>query len=198
MQDNTASHQVVTLMTDPALQINEPHSDESLVSLARDGDLEAFGLLIRRHQSFVFGVALRVVKNRTTAEDVAQDTFLRAFKSLDGFRGDSQVRSWLYRIANNLALNHVTRNRENPTETLPERATGSSTAKAAEQSDLKQALEAAISDLPDELKHPLVLREYEHQSYENIAEQLDLPLNTVRTRIFRAKRALQSSMEEWR
>lgn len=185
-------------MTDYAVDISEPHSDEELVALARTGDLDAFGLLVRRHQSFVFGVVLRVVKNRATAEDIAQDTFLRAFKSLEGFRGESQVRSWLYRIANNLALNHVTRSREKPTETVPERSTERSTAKTAEQRDLKKALEAAIDELPDDLKQPLVLREYEHLSYEQIADKLDMPLNTVRTRLFRAKRALQASMEEWR
>ncbi|NNC44012.1 MAG: sigma-70 family RNA polymerase sigma factor [Acidimicrobiia bacterium] len=173
-------------------------SDQELVAMAQEGDLEAFGVLVRRHQGFVFGVILRVVKNRSTAEDLAQDTFLRAFKNLNGFRGDAQVRSWLYRIGNNLAINHVTRNRENPTEVVPERSTGRSTARSAEQRDLKEAMEAAIAELPEDLRRPLVMREYEHCSYEHIAYELDVPLNTIRTRIFRAKRALQGSLEEWR
>ena len=180
------------------VDLTEPHSDQELVDLAREGDLDAFGILIKRHQGFVFGVVMRVVKNPTTAEDIAQDTFIRAFKSLDGFRGDAAVRSWLYRIANNLALNHVTRSREKPTDSIPEKSSGTSTARRAEQRELQAAMATAIDSLPEDLRGPLVMREYDHKSYEEIAAELDLPLNTVRTRIFRARRALQTSMEEWR
>lgn len=185
-------------MAEPDTNSAVVDSDQELVALAQEGDLEAFGVLVRRHQGFVFGVILRVVKNRATAEDLAQDTFMRAFKSIHGFRGDAQVRSWLYRIGNNLAINHVTRSREHPTDVVPEKSTDRSTARSAEQRDLKVALEAAISELPEDLRRPLIMREYEDCSYEKIAYELDVPLNTIRTRIFRAKRALQGSMEEWR
>jgi RNA polymerase sigma-70 factor (ECF subfamily) len=109
------------------------------------------------------------------------------------------VRSWLYRIAHNLALNAVTRRREYPTETMPETlaATESGPERSAEVSDLARAMGEAIDLLPDDLKQPLVLRELQHLSYEDIAGELDLPLNTVRTRIFRARRALQIHMKDW-
>lgn len=175
------------------------HDDYELVAAAAAGELEAFGELIRRHQDFVYGAVLRVVKNPTIAEDISQDCFLRAYRALPDFRGDSQVRSWLYRIAHNLALNAVTRRREYPTETMPETLASieSGPERSAEMTELAQALGEAIEALPDDLRQPLVLREVKHLSYEEVAGELELPLNTVRTRIFRARRALQAHMRDW-
>ena len=141
---------------------------------------------------------MRVVRNRTMAEDVAQETFLRAHRALDTFRGDAQVRSWLYRIATNLAKNAVTRRKEYPTERLPETAAASGPAAIAEGAEMKRHLREAIAELPEGLRTPLVLREYHEMSYAEIATKTGLPLNTVRTRILRARRALRQSMEEWR
>jgi len=173
--------------------------DYELVTAVQAGDLEAFGELVRRHQDFVYGAVLRVVRNPTVAEDISQDCFLRAYRALPDFRGDSQVRSWLYRIAHNLAVNAVTRRREYATETMPETvaASGAGPEHSAEVSEMAAAMGDAIEALPEDLKAPLVLRELEHKSYEEIATELQLPLNTVRTRIFRARRALQSQMREW-
>lgn len=160
-------------------------------------DLEAFGELIRRHQDFVYGAALRVVRNPVLAQDVAQDAFVRAYKALPDFRGEAAVRSWLYRIATNLALNAVQRPREYPAETLPEIASSSGPEMEAVLADMAAHLRAAIAELPDDLRDPLVMREYGYLSYREISEELDLPLNTVRTRILRARRSLRSAMEEW-
>lgn len=175
------------------------YDDFELVAAATAGELEAFGELIRRHQDFVYGSVLRVVKNPTLAEDVSQDCFLRAYRALPDFRGDSQVRSWLYRIAHNLAVNAVTRRREYPTDTMPETLVSSASgpARSAEINELATAIGKAIETLPEDLKQPLVLRELQHMTYEDIAAELDLPLNTVRTRIFRARRALQTHMKDW-
>ncbi len=175
----------------------EAMSDLELARAAPD-DLDAFAELIRRHQDFVYGAVLRVVKNPTQAEDIAQEAFLRAYRGLEGFRGDAQVRSWLYRIATNLAMNAVTRKREFPTETLPEQVSANVPARALEHSELRAHLRAAIAELPDDLRVPLVLREYDELSYQEIADTTGLPLNTVRTRILRARRALADKMEAWR
>ena len=173
--------------------------DFELAAAAAAGQLEAFGELVRRHQDFVYGAVLRVVRNPTLAEDISQDCFLRAYRALPDFRGDSQVRSWLYRIAHNLAINAVTRRREYSTEVMPEMiaATAAGPERSAERSELAHAMGNAIESLPDDLKAPLVLRELQHMSYEDIAGELELPLNTVRTRIFRARRALQIHMKDW-
>jgi len=132
------------------------------------------------------------------AEDIAQDTFIRAFRGLGDFRGDSQVRSWLYRIATNLSLNAVTRRKEYPSDTMPELRAPDSPSRQAESSELRDHLAEAIEQLPDKLRRPLVLREIEHRSYEEIAQELDIPLNTVRTRILRARKSLRSELEDWR
>ncbi len=165
---------------------------------AVESDLEAFGELIRRHQDFVYGAALRVVRNPVLAQDVAQDAFIRAYRALPDFRGQAAVRSWLYRIATNLALNAVQRRREYPAESLPEGEVAGGPEREAVRGDMADHLRAAIEELPEDLRHPLVLREYGYHSYQEIADELDLPLNTVRTRILRARRALRAAMEEWR
>lgn len=171
--------------------------DPELVAAAVD-DLEAFAEIVRRHQDFVFGAALRVTRDPVLAEDLAQETFVRAYRGLGTFRGDAQVRSWLYRIATNLALNAVQRRREYPAETLPEPAQESGPAREFEMSELRAELRDAIETLPEELRGPLVLREYHEMSYQEIAAATGLPLNTVRTRILRARRALRDRMEAWR
>ncbi|MDX2343202.1 MAG: sigma-70 family RNA polymerase sigma factor [Acidimicrobiia bacterium] len=172
-------------------------SDMELVE-ASLADLEAFGELVRRHQDFVYGAALRIVRNPVMAQDLAQETFVRAHRALPGFRGQAQVRSWLYRIATNLALNAVQRRREYPTDTVPDIPTRLDPARDAENLALRSELEDAIAELPPKLKKPLVLREYEGLSYQAIADTLDLPINTVRTRILRARRSLRERMEAWR
>lgn len=171
-------------------------TDVELVA-AVESDLEAFGELIRRHQDFVYGAALRVVRNPVLAQDVAQDAFVRAYKALPDFRGQAAVRSWLYRIATNLALNAVQRRREYPADALPETPAASGPEKDTLREQMAADLRAAIDELPTDLKHPLVMREYGGLSYQEIADDLDLPLNTVRTRILRARRSLRSAMEEW-
>ena len=171
--------------------------DPELLEAART-DLEAFGELVRRHQDFVFGAAMRVVKDRVTAEDIAQETFVRAHRALPDFRGDAHVRSWLYRIAGNLALNFVQRRREYPVETVPETPADRTPERAAVQRQMAAEMAEAIKALPDDQRRPLVLREYEGLSYQEIAGDMGLPLNTVRTRILRARRALRERMESWR
>ena len=177
----------------------ERMDDSALVSAAQH-DLDAFGELVRRHQDFVFGAAMRVVRNPVLAEDLAQETFVRAYRALPDFRGESHVRSWLYRIASNLALNAVQRRKEYPSEAMPEpAATGASApGRQTELSALREALAEAVQSLPPDLRGPLVMREYEGLSYQEIAERTGLPLNTVRTRILRGRRALRGKMESWR
>ncbi len=177
--------------------LQQQRSDLDLARAAPD-DLDAFAELVRRHQDFVYGAVLRVVRNHAVAEELAQETFLRAFRAIADFRGEAQVRSWLYRIATNLAVNWVTRRREFPTEAIPERTVAAGPGAIVERAELWEQLEAAIRELSDELRRPLVLREFEGMSYREIAEVTGLPLNTVRTRILRARRAVRKRLESWR
>ena len=141
---------------------------------------------------------MRVVRNPAVAEEIAQDTFIRAYRGLGDFRGDSQVRSWLYRIATNLSLNVVSRRREFPSDALPDISAPDSPSRSAESAELRQRINQAVAELPDNLRRPLVLREFEHRTYEEIANELQIPLNTVRTRILRARHALREKLEDWR
>jgi len=176
----------------------DQRTDPELVAAAQGGDLQAFEELVRRHQSFVFGAAMRVTQNRSLAEDVAQEAFFRAWRKLDSFRGDAQVRSWLYRIATNIALNAVTRSRESPSSE-PDRTPDAATPeRAMVETATRHALAALVADLPEDLRRPYVLREFEERSYEEISQVLGIPLNTTRTRIHRARKAVAHGMEAWR
>lgn len=176
----------------------DEHDDAALAAAAAKGDLDAFADLVRRHQGFVFGAVNRVVKDVTWSEDITQEVFIRAYRGIRDFRGESAVRSWLYRIATNLALNAVTRQREQAIGNLPDTPTLLGPAQLVEASAMAEAMQKAIAELPPEWQEPLLLRQREDCSYEEIAERLGIPLNTVRTRIFRARQALQTQLKEWR
>lgn len=172
----------------------EEADDADLLQLSAHNP-NAFGELVARHQAFVFGAAFRVTQNRDTAQDIAQEAFLRAFRTAGEYRGDGPVRAWLYRIARNLAINAVTRAREFPSSEghdIPvDRSPEWHLLRAADIAEVR----TAIAELPDALRIPLVEREYHDRTYEDIAERLDIPLNTVRTRIHRARKALEAALE---
>ncbi len=165
---------------------------------AQSGDVGAFEVLVVRHQAFITATAMRVVRNQATAEDVAQEAFFRAWRALPEFRGDAKFRSWVYRIATNLALNHIERRRELPVEEMPETSTNPTAEDSAMEHAISDAWEVAIGQLAPELREPYVMRERDGASYEQIAAELGVPLNTVRTRIHRARRRVGDSMEAWR
>jgi RNA polymerase sigma-70 factor (ECF subfamily) len=172
-------------------------SEDELIVAAVE-NLDAFAEIIRRHQHFVYGAAMRILKNPALAEEIAQETFIRAHRSLASFRREAHVRSWLYRIATNLATNAVTRARELPAPVVPERAEHRGPARALEQKHLREDLAGAIERLPMHLREAFVMRDVEHMSYQEIADATGLGLNTVRTRILRARRSLRHELEGWR
>ena len=184
-----------TLIPERAVDSLADLDDTQLVEACRR-DPHHFGEVVRRHQRLVFGAAFRVVKDPTVAEDVAQEAFLRAFKAIDGYRGEGELGAWLYRISRNLALNVVTRSRETPSEQMTEILDPARTPEAeAIRSEDIRSVQVALREVPELLRQPLVMREYQHMSYEDIADTIGIPLNTVRTRIFRAKRALETRIE---
>lgn len=175
--------------------ILEDLDDTQLIEACRHTP-QAFEEVVRRHQRVVFGAAFRIVKDATVAEDVAQEAFLRAFKAVDDYRGEGELGAWLYRISRNLALNVVSRSRETPTEEMVELLDPARTpeAETIRREDIR-SVQVALREVPELLRRPLVMREYQHMTYEDIAEAIDIPLNTVRSRIFRAKRALEAQLE---
>jgi len=190
------------------LSVTDVSADESttddrhLVEAALAGDKHAFGCLVERYQDRVFNTLVRVLGSRDDARDVVQDAFVQAFVKLDSFRGDAKFYTWLYRIAMNLALSQ--RRRRRPTESLDtakdnvgeEPMTQQPT--AAEElirRERAEMLQQALLNLNDEHRQILVLREMESCSYEAISEILELPVGTVRSRLFRARMQLKEQLK---
>ncbi len=164
--------------------------DAELVARARDGeDLAAFEELVRRHRDAAYRVALRICRNGADAEDVTQEALVRAWRSLGAFRGDARFSTWLYRIVTNLALNRVTRRREDATAEVPEPPGGSELDPAlrAEAGERLEVVVEALDALTPDQRACLVLREVEGLSYEELADVLDTTVQAVKGRLFRAR-----------
>lgn len=177
-------------------------SDQQLVDRVRAGDINAFNFLVLRYQNRVAALVARFIKDHQEVEDVTQEAFIKAYRALHLFRGESAFYTWLYRIAVNTAKNSlVARGRRPPTSDLDageaelvdigsplrdQETPEGSLATAA----LKLAVEKAIEELPEDLRTAFTLREFSGLSYEDITEVMDCPVGTVRSRIFRAREAI--------
>ncbi|MCG8449981.1 MAG: sigma-70 family RNA polymerase sigma factor [Pirellulales bacterium] len=180
-----------------------PTDDAQLVAAARRGDREAFGALVERYQDRVYNTLLRVLGSRDDALDVVQDALVQAYVKLDSFRGDARFYTWLYRIAMNLALSHRRRRRPSVSVEEMKQRVGDepmSNQPPPESGCMEQEraaiVERALGELGDEHCQILVLREMESCSYEEISEILELPIGTVRSRLFRARIQLKEKLKE--
>jgi len=171
--------------------------DRELVERARAGEREAFDLLVARYQRRLLRLVLRLLRDQAEAEDVVQETFLKAYRALPRFRGDAAFYTWLYRIALNGARNAILRRRQRgashgvaPSQ-LPAAAPEIGTPESMLLSkQVMLAIDAAMEALPLELRTAIALREIEGLSYEEIGQIMECPLGTVRSRIFRAREAI--------
>jgi len=173
--------------------------EPALVRRAAAGERSAFAELVRRHQGKVRGLLLRLCGDRTLADDLAQEVFLRAYRGLFGFEGRSSFGTWLYRISYNAYLNHSTRVRK--WSSLPSAYDAETAAPddalSPPRADLRRDLEAAVATLPTRYRGVVVLYYLQDLSYPEIAEILDVPLGTVKTHLHRAKRLLRSKLHGW-
>jgi RNA polymerase sigma-70 factor, ECF subfamily len=156
-----------------------------------------FGELAKLHRNLIFSVALGIVRNRQVAEDVTQETFTRAFKAWPQFRGECEPRAWLARVATNVAISQVERNREFP-DLIADRADESDLAGQVEQLAMNEALQGAIDRLPPLLRPALLMFEYEKMGYKEVARRLGISPDAVRVRLLRARRHLTEQMTAWR
>jgi RNA polymerase sigma-70 factor, ECF subfamily len=191
-----------------ALEVPVRHDDTELVKRLQAGDQTAFRVLFDRYNRRVFAVAFGVVKNPQDALDVVQEAFIKVHKHIGGFQGSSSFYTWLYRIAMNLAIDHVRRSRkivEFDDSVKREDAAGDGTllprmvhenpSKTAIQKELSQRIEAALSELPEYHRAVIVLREVEGMSYEEMAQVLKVPKGTIMSRLFHARRKMQERLE---
>ena len=182
-------------------------SDKELVLRVQNGDKRAFDMLVLKYQHKILGLISRYIKDSHEMQDVAQEAFIKAYRALPKFRGDSAFYTWLYRIAINTAKNHlVARGRRPPgTDVDVEDAEYYEAGGALRDmenpenvlfgNELKEVVDNAISSLPDDLRTAVTLREFDGLSYESIAEIMDCPVGTVRSRIFRAREAIDVQVQ---
>ena len=186
--------------------MSEREIDQELVVRVQNGDKKAFDLLVLKYQLRLSKLVSRFLRNQSDVPDVVQEAFIKAYRALPNFRGDSAFYTWLYRIGINTAKNHlVAQSRKSPansidvqeaedygaSEWLKEYASPEREALAAE---LESTINQAMGDLPSDLREAITLREIEGLSYEDIAAVMDCPIGTVRSRIFRAREAIDNKL----
>lgn len=191
--------------------MSSPHtndSDKQLVAKAKKGDKRAFDLLVLKYQHKIISLVGRYVKDSHECMDIAQEAFIKAYRALPNFRGDSQFYTWLYRIAINCAKNYlVSRGRRPPAQdvnlsdgtdfSMDDVMTNIETPEnLITRDELQKKIFAALDNLSDELKMALTLREFDGLNYEEIADIMDCPLGTVRSRIFRAREAIDKVIQK--
>ncbi|HAD10456.1 MAG TPA: RNA polymerase sigma factor RpoE [Porticoccaceae bacterium] len=182
-------------------------TDQQLVARVQRGDKAAFDVLVLKYQHKISAIVSRFVSDRDEVNDVVQEAFIKAYRALGNFRGDSQFYTWLYRIAVNTAKNYlVSRSRRPPGSDIDvdEAEQFSSTDKLSDvdtpenlvyRDELERAVNGAIKNLPEDLRTAVTLREFEGLSYDEIAAIMDCPVGTVRSRIFRAREAIDQEIQ---
>lgn len=182
-------------------------TDLALVARVQQGDKRAFDLLVSRYQHRIIKLVSRFVRDRDEAMDVAQDAFIKAYRALPGFRGDSAFYTWLYRIAINTAKNHLAALSRRPREAEVTDADGEEIGVEELQADdetpektlqveqMKQIIFETIEGLPPDLRTAILLREMDGLSYEDIAQAMNCPVGTVRSRIFRAREVIEGRLK---
>lgn len=186
-------------------------SEKYLLKRSKDGDIQAFEQLIENYQTKVFNIALRIIGNYDDANDLAQEVFLRVYKSIKSFKGESSFSTWIYKITKNVCLDEIRKRRNKNVISLDEEIklnSGEVTRQvessddtpdvALEKSEMKDLINKAISELSDEHRVVIVLRDIQGFSYEEIAKIIDCPEGTVKSRINRARKALKKILKSKR
>lgn len=185
----------------------ERRADEILVRRVQKGDKAAFDLLVRKYQQRVSNLISRFIFDRTEVEDVTQEAFIKAYRALKNFRGDSAFYTWLYRIAVNTAKNYLVAQGRRPPRSDVEAVDAENMEFGGDLRDIAtpesnlltdeivETVRNTINSLPEDLKVAISLRELEGLSYEEIAQAMDCPIGTVRSRIFRARETIDSQLE---
>lgn len=170
-------------------------SEEDIIELVRNGDTEAFGGLVRRYEDFIFTMALGIVKSKEEANDIAQETFLRAYRGIRRFQLRSSFKTWVYRIAYNTAMSHLRKKEREITGEELDRVEPPD--KRSEGHYLRITLKKLTGMLKPELRAVVLMHYYDDLKYEEIAEVLECPLGTVKIRLYRAKHELKKLWDKY-
>jgi RNA polymerase sigma-70 factor (ECF subfamily) len=178
-------------------------TDELLVEKIKKGDSEAFRELIRRYQRYVLNLVYRTIGDTNDAEDIAQEVFIKVYKSIRGFKGESKFSTWISKITVNLCMDKLREKAKNKEEDIEEEVWNTFAQPVnfnpevmAERHELQETIKKAIESLPEELRVAFVLRELEDFSYDEIGEMLNIPIGTVESRIYRARMKLRSYLKD--
>jgi RNA polymerase sigma factor (sigma-70 family) len=178
----------------------EHATDEQLIEQIRHGHPDAYRVLVERHKSYIYTLVYRMVEHKETAEDLTQETFVKLFRSLHLFRGDSQFTTWLYRMTINLVTDHLRSQRKKPYQAFFDKVKGWFI-EPEEQPEEKllhkeeqQRMQQLLSELPDKYKLILYLYHYKQLSYQEMSTVTGLPVKTIETRLYRGKALLK---EKW-
>jgi len=187
--------------------MGENNVDQELVRRVQHGDKKAFDVLVRKYQQKIVKLISRYIRDQDEVLDVAQETFIKAYRALAKFRGDSAFYTWLYRIAINTAKNYLVAQSRRPPDTDIDAADavqfdGDSKLRETDlpeqlvhRDEVERVIYETIDELPQDLRTAITLRELEGLSYEEIAQAMDCPIGTVRSRIFRAREAIETKLK---
>ena len=181
-------------------------TDEELVDRSKTGDTESFNQLVRRWERPIFALAYRTLGREEDARDVTQETFLRAFRALPGFKGDAKFSSWLYRIALNLCRDWIRKERRTPLVAVPEgveleqlaseKQDTASVEDLAARAELSRGVAQAMEHLPAEQRTAILLKEYHGLTFQEIADMMNCPLSTAKTRVYQGLTLLRKHLAE--
>jgi RNA polymerase sigma-70 factor (ECF subfamily) len=181
-----------------------PWTDEELVARSKTGDIDSFNQLVKRWERPIFALAYRTLGREEDARDVTQETFLRAFRALSGFKGDAKFSSWLYRIALNLCRDWMRKERRAPLVAMPEGVEVEQIAAEqgpfetvedlAARAELSREVAKAMERLPTEQRQAIILKEYHGLTFQEIADLVKCPLSTVKTRVYQGLSTLRKAL----
>jgi RNA polymerase sigma-70 factor (ECF subfamily) len=181
-----------------------PWTDEELVARSKTGDVDSFNQLVKRWERPIFALAYRTLGREEDARDVTQETFLRAFRALSGFKGDAKFSSWLYRIALNLCRDWMRKERRTPIAAIPEgveleqlageRGPVETVEDLAARTELSAVVAKAMEHLPAEQRQAIILKEYHGLTFQEIADLMNCPLSTVKTRVYQGLSTLRRQL----
>jgi RNA polymerase sigma-70 factor (ECF subfamily) len=183
-----------------------PRTDEELVARATAGDADSFNQLVMRWERPIYALAYRTLGREEDARDVVQEAFLRAYRGLRGFKGEAKFSSWLYRITLNLCRDWIRRERRAPVVQVPDgadpidladtqAAPGDSVEELVSRREMSRAVAKAMAELPEDQRTAILLKEYHGLTFQEIADMLDCPLSTVKTRLYQGLSVLRRRLE---